>query len=84
MRDAYLELVAIDRARAENLLRRWVLSRQPLFTRLALHALTEDPKSDINLARTLLLTRRPRGVWNWELQRELLRLFRKAGARLPL
>ena len=81
--DAYLEVAAIDRARAENLLRRWVLSRKPLFTRLALHALTEDPKSDINLARTLLLTRRPRGVWNWELQREVLRLFRKAGARLP-
>ena len=60
VRDAYLEVAAIDRARAENLLRRWVLSRKPLFTRLALHALTEDPKSDINLARTLLLTRRGR------------------------
>lgn len=83
VRDAYLELAAIDRARAQNLLRRWVLSCQPLFTRLALHALTEDPKSDISLARTLLLARRPRGVWNWELQREVLRLFREAGARLP-
>ena len=83
VRDAYLELAAIDRARAENLLRRWALSRHPLFTRLGLHALTEDPKSDISLARTLLLTRRPRGVWDWELQREVLRLFRKAGARLP-
>ena len=67
----------------ENLLRRWVLSGQPLFTRLALHALTEDPKSDIRLARSLLLTRRPRGVWNWEFQREVLRLLRKAGARVP-
>ena len=38
VRDAHLELAAIDRARAENLLRGWVLSRQPLFTRLALHA----------------------------------------------
>ena len=83
VRDAYLEVAVIDRARAENLLRRWLLSREPLFTRLALHALTEDPKSDISLARTLLLSRRPRGVWNWELQREVLRLFRKAGARLP-
>lgn len=83
VRDAYLELAANDRPRAENLLYRWVLSRQPLFTRLALHALGEDPKSDIRLTRTLLLTRRPRGVWNWELQREVLRLFRKAGARLP-
>ncbi len=83
VRDAYLEVAAIDRPRAEHLLRRWVLSREPLFTRLALHALTEDPKSDINLARALLLTRRPRGVWNWELQREVLRLLRKAGARLP-
>ena len=83
VRDAYLELAAIDRPRAENLLRRWVLSCQPLFTRLALHALTEDPKSDISLARTLLLTRRPRGVWNWEFQREVLRFLRKAGARLP-
>ena len=83
VRDAYLGVAAIDRPRAEYLLGRWVLSREPLFTRLALHALTEDPKSDINLARTLLINRRPRGVWNWELQREVLRFFRKAGSSLP-
>ena len=64
VRDAYLEVAAIDRAREENLLRRWVLSREQLFAGLALHALTEDPKSDIRLVRTLLPARRPRGVWN--------------------
>ena len=83
VRDSYSEVAATSRARADNLLRRWVLSGRPLFARLALHALTEDPKSDIRLAKKLLVTRPRRGVWNWELQREVLRFFRLAGARLP-
>ena len=83
VRDSYQELAAKDRARADNLLRRWALSGRPLFARLALHALTEDPKSDIRLAKNLLVSGRRPGVWNWELQRELLRFFRLVGARLP-
>ena len=84
VRDAYLALAAIDRARAANLLRRWVLSLSAAGHEAPpLMPWTEDPKSDIRLARTLLLTRRPRGVWTWEFQRELLRFFRKAGGRLP-
>lgn len=83
VRDSYSEVAAKSHARADNLLRRWILSGRPLFARLALHALTEDPKSDIGLARNLLVTGPRRGVWNWELQREVLRFFRRAGARLP-
>ena len=83
VRDSYSELAAKSRARADNLLRRWVLSARPLFARLALHTLTEDPKSDIRLAKKLLVSGPRPGVWNWELQREVLRFFRLAGARLP-
>ena len=83
VRDAYLALAGRDRARADNLLRRWTLSKEPLFARLALHALTENAKSDIQLARTLLITGRRPGLWRTELRREVLRFLRQAGTRLP-
>ena len=83
VRDGYFALVATDRARGDNLLRRWVLSRRSLFNRLALHALTEDSSSDIRLARRLLIAGRAPGVWKLDLRREVLRFFRLAGSRLP-
>ena len=83
VRDSYLELAGRDRARGDNLVRRWVLSGRPLFRRLALHALTENPKSDIRLAKNLLVAGRRPGVWDWELQREVLRFLRLAGSRVP-
>ena len=83
VRDGYFTLVAADRARGDNLLRRWVFSGKPLFERLALHALTENTKSDIRLARKLLVAGRKPGVWELELHREVLRFLRLAGARLP-
>ena len=83
VRDSYLELVRRDRARGDNLVGRWVLSGHSLFRRLALHALTENPKSDIRLAKTLLVSGRRPGVWNWEFQREVLRFLRMAGSRMP-
>ena len=82
-RDGYLALTGRNRARADNLLRHWALSNEPLFARLALHALTEDPKSDIKLARTLLLRGQRRGLWRTELRREVLRFLRRAGTRPP-
>ena len=84
-RDSYFALVASrsGRARARNLLERWVLSKQPLFNRLALHALTDDPKSDIHLAKKLLVAGRKPGLWETELRREALRFLRLAGSRLP-
>lgn len=82
-RDSYPQLAAKSPARADGLIRRWVLSGSPLFARLALHVLTEDPKSDIGLARKLLVLHPRPGVWNFELQREVLRFLRRAGARLP-
>ena len=83
VRDSYLELVGRDRARGENLVRRWVLSGRPLFRRLALHALTENTKSDIRLGKNLLVAGRRPGVWDWEFQREVLRFLRLAGSRVP-
>ena len=85
IRDSYFALVASrsGRARARNLLERWTLSKQPLFKRLALHALTDDPKSDIHIARKLLVAGRKPGVWETELRRETLRFLRIAGSRLP-
>ena len=82
-RDGYFALADAAPARGDNLLRRWVLSDQPLFKRLALHALTENTKSDIQLARKLLVAGRKPGVWERELRREVLRFFRLAGSRLP-
>ena len=83
VRDSYIELAATSRARAGNLLRRWVASGETLFRRLALHALAEDPKSDITLARTLLVAGRRPGVWERDFRREVLRFLRMAGKRLP-
>ena len=82
-RDSYCALAAAAPARGDNLLRRWVLSDRPLFKRLALHALTENTKSDIQLAKKLLVAGRRPGVWERELRREVLRFFRLAGSRLP-
>ncbi len=83
VRDSYFALVDTDRRRSENLLRRWAHSRWPLLQRLALHALTDNPKSDIQLARNILLAGRAPGLWNLSLHREILRFLRKAGKRLP-
>lgn len=83
VRDGYDALAGRDGAGADNLLRRWTLSKEPLFARLALHALTENPKSDISLARTLLIAGRRPGLWRNELRREVLRFLRRGGARLP-
>ena len=56
---------------------------QSLFKRLALHAITENEKADIKLARQLLIAGRKPGIWELELRRETLRFFRLAGSRLP-
>ena len=82
-RNSYFALVATDRGRSDNLLRRWVLSKQPLFRRLAIHVITNDPKSDIRLAQKLLVSGRWPGIWYMELRREVLRFLRLAGSRLP-
>ena len=82
-RDSHLALAASKRRRAEFLLLRWVESRHPLFRRLSLHALTENSKFDIRLARKLLLAGRKLGLWDLEMRREVLRFFRLAGKRLP-
>ena len=83
VRDSYFALAANDRPRARNLFDRWMLSGQPLFRRLALHALSDDPKSDIRLAKKILLAGRRPGLWEWELRQEALRFLRLAGSRLP-
>ena len=83
VRDGYRALAGSDRMRAANLLHRWAMSKQPLFRRLALHALTENPKSDIHLTKKLLVAGRRPGVWESELRRETLRFLRRAGSRLP-
>ena len=82
-RDSYFALAASNRPRADALLRRWVFSDHSVFRRLALHALTENPKADIRFARRLLIVGRKPGVWETDLRREVLRFFRLAGARLP-
>ena len=82
-RDSYTALAAQHRARAANLLLRWVESQKLLFRRLALFALTDNPKSDIQLARKVLLAGRKPGLWEPEMRCEVLRFFRSAGKRIP-
>lgn len=83
VRDSHLALARTDRARADHLLGHWALSTEPLFRRLALNALAEDPKSDVRLARQLLVAGRRPGLWELHLHREVLRFLRLAGSRLP-
>ena len=83
VRDAYFQLAKLDRSGAEALLNRWCNMKDMVFHRLVLHALTQNPKSDINLAEPILLKGRNKGLWDDELRRELLRFFRKTGKRLP-
>ena len=83
VRDSYLTLSERNHARGKSLLERWTLSRFPLFKRLALHALTESTRSDLRIARRLLITARHPGLWELELRREVLRFLRLGGARLP-
>ena len=86
VRDSYLVVAgkSKNRARARNLLDRWMLSAQPLFKRLALHVLTDDPKPRIRAVRHLLLAGPGPGLWDLEMRREVLRFLRLAGSRLPL
>ena len=83
VRDSYLALAIVDPKDASSLLRHWTQSNHLLFRRLALHALTEDPKSDIRLAKDLLLAGRKPGLWDLDLHREMLRFLRLGGSRLP-
>ena len=82
-RDCYVALSARNPKRAGNLLLRWTESREPLFKRLTLHALTENPNSNIRLARDVLLKDRKPGLWEIEMRREVMRFLRLAGKRLP-
>ena len=83
-RDSYYPgLVPAEKGRAHNLLLRWMESEQPLFRRLALHALTENWQSDIRLVRKLLLAGRNLGLWDPDMRREAMRFLRLAGKRLP-
>ena len=82
-RDSYVALSASEPKRAALLLVLWIESRRPLLRRLALHALAENPKSDIRRARDLLLKGRKPGLWEMELHREVMRFLRLAGKRLP-
>lgn len=83
VRDSYFEVVHVNRSRASNLLNRWVESEHIFFKRLALHALTEDTKSNIKLVKNLLLKNQCQGLWCDEMRREVLRFFRMAGQRIP-
>ncbi len=82
-RDSYSALKRVSPAKAAGLLQWWAASPHPLFRRLALHSITEDPKAYILLARPILLEGKEPGLWDMELHREALRFFRLAGRRLP-
>ena len=76
VRDSYFSLAKSDSDRAANLLHRWAMSDIPLFKRLAIHALTDDPESDIQYASKLLVAGEKPGIWSSELRREVSTLFK--------
>ena len=82
-RKSYFALAGSDPLRASALLRRWAASDESLFRRLALHVLTEDVESEINMADALLLRGAEPGLWNRELGNEVRRFLNLAGSRLP-
>ena len=83
VRDSFVVVSKHDRDRSRDVFQRWMRSPHPLFKRLALHILTEDPCYDIRLAKQLLLEGSPPGLWHLETRREVLRFLRLAGRRLP-
>ena len=83
VRDSYMAVAEHDRVPARHLLHKWMRSPHPLFKRLALHTLTDDPRCDIRLAKQLLLDGSPPGLWDLDMRREVLRFLRLAGRRLP-
>lgn len=83
VRDGYMALAEGSPQKAQALLGLWLSIDEPLFKRLALHALTEDKSSDIRKSEGLLLRGRKPGLWDIELRREVLRFLRLAGSRLP-
>ena len=83
VRDSYFALANSNRAQADILLHRWAVSSHLLFRRLALHAVTEDTMSDIQIARDILFSGPIPGIWEPELRREVLRFSRLSGSRLP-
>ena len=83
VRDSYEEVAKKNRRRAENLLQRWVYSQWPLFRRIALHIITEDPKSNIEFTQELMIAGEKPGLWDTDMRREILRFLRCAGNRLP-
>ncbi len=83
VRDSYFDLVKVDKNRAEHLLQRWIRSGEPLFKRLALHAITVDRNADTKYIRLLLLEGKNPGLLDQELNRETLRFLNKPGLSLP-
>jgi hypothetical protein len=83
VRDSYFALAELHDGQAEHLLQRWLQLRKSLFNRLVLHALTEDEMADIAIARDILLSGEPLGLWDGELHHEVLVFLRKAGHRTP-
>lgn len=82
-RDGYFAVAARNSSHANLVLNLWLESEIPLFHRLVLHVLTEDPNADIHAATNLLLAGAPQNVWSDELYHEVMVFLRKAGQRLP-
>ena len=83
VRNSYFALAELNAGQEKILLNRWVDFCIGLFNRLVLHAITEDTAADVELARRILLSNEPPGLWDNELHHELLVFLRKAGHRIP-
>lgn len=84
VRDSYFALKRKSPGKAFALLIWWGASTHPLFQRLVLHAITEDRSLDPALAKSILLNEKKPGLWDMELNREVLRFFRLAGRRMSV
>ena len=71
-----------DLATAIGLLQKWKSIPYPVFRRLVLHAVTENPELDIELGLMILLNEIQPALWGSQTLRETLRFLRKRGKDL--
>lgn len=75
LRDAWLEVLKIDKKQASLIAQRWFEIPYPVFKRLALFAASRDQVINENVLLTWLISDRAIWLWSIETRREILRLF---------
>lgn len=83
LRDAWIAVYRVDRARARYIAQSWFSQPYPTFKRLAFFAATYEGASPYGEWTEWLLTDRNWWLWSFDTQRETMRLLVLQGAQLP-